>query len=417
MASENRRTKVCKKCGRELPLKKFNKIYGKNWMTTCKECVAAARMKTCYENGLKLYRSDKSMRIKREYKKIHPSRLLPKKVSGIAHIKRDEKFVRLLDYKDTWISNYGRLIEKRDGVYHLLKASHLKSDKEYYYTLDKNVYFKTKKEWGYRRQKVRASVLVIQAFIVDYDMQNNTMCWHEGNDHKDNYYKNLYPVNEFQYTAIQELYEKQGTVSQDEIMDIVNAVEYKAENWNPWYFRRSYEGVGYIGTDDVDYSSDEYFRWRNMIQRCYSKKIHSYKPYYQGISVCEEWKNFSNFRIWYRDHMIPGAKMDLDKDLLCMGNKVYSPETCVFITHYLNTVFESRGIENNIQRNDEGTYSASMLVLNKRVDLGVFDSEEEARKGIESGRSRYIIDLAEKCKGKVPDCVYDAMMSWKMEVA
>ncbi len=137
-------------------------------------------------------------------------------------------------------------------------------------------------------------------------------------------------------------------------MDIVNAVEYKPENWNPWYFRRTYEGVGYLGTDDADYNSDEYNRWKNMIQRCYNKKIHKDKPYYKDKFVCEEWHNFANFRIWYREHMIPGEKVDLDKDLLCKESNMYSPETCVFMTHYLNTVFEDRGIKRTIKETDDG---------------------------------------------------------------
>lgn len=104
---KNNETKICKKCGRELPLSKYSKIYGKAWSVTCKDCIIDTRTKKYYENGLTLYNTDKSMRTKRNYKTIHKSRILTKAVSGIAHIAKDERFVRLLDYKDTWISNYG----------------------------------------------------------------------------------------------------------------------------------------------------------------------------------------------------------------------------------------------------------------------------------------------------------------------
>lgn len=413
---KNNETKICKKCGRELPLSKYSKIYGKAWAVTCKDCVIDTRTKKYYENGLTLYNTDKSMRTKRNYKTIHKSRILTKAVSGIAHIAKDERFVRLLDYKDTWISNYGRSIVKDGDKYKLLRCSRSHNNKELYYTLSKNVYFKTKKEWGHRRKKVKASDLVIQTFIVNYDMLNNTCIWHENNDIKDNYYKHLYPVTELQYGALKQIYDENGAVTETQIMDIINSVEYKPDNWNPWHFRRTYEGVGYLGTDDVDYNSDEYNRWKNMIQRCYNKKIHVYKPYYKDKSVCEEWLNFANFRIWYREHIILNEKLDLDKDLLVPNNNVYSPETCAFMTHYLNTVFEGRGVKRTIEKKEDG-FKVQMDILSKKMDVGTFDTKEEAYKGFSRFKEKYIKELAESCKGKVQDCVYNAMLNWKVEIA
>lgn len=65
---KNNETKICKKCGRELPLSKYSKIYGKAWSVTCKDCIIDTRTKKYYENGLTLYNTDKSMRTKRNYK-------------------------------------------------------------------------------------------------------------------------------------------------------------------------------------------------------------------------------------------------------------------------------------------------------------------------------------------------------------
>ena len=132
--------------------------------------------------------------------------------------------------------------------------------------------------------------------------------------------------------------------------------------------------------------------------------------------VCIEWQNYQNFKIWFDAHYIPGTKVDLDKDLLYKEGNIYSPETCAFMTHFLNTVFEDRGIESNIKQNDDGTYSVSMIVLNKKMDIGVFDSEEEAHIGFIDGKIDYICDLAEKCKGKVPDYVYEGMLNYKIEI-
>lgn len=420
MINDNNKTKICKKCGRELPLDKYA-ISNGYIRSFCKDCGNKYHREHCQakrmQANIELYKTDISMQIQHKYKDIHPSRILTKAVSGINYIARGEKFVSLLDYKSAWVSSYGRIIIKDDERYKLLKGSYSRKDKELYYTLDKNVYFKTKKEWGYRKVRVKASELVIQTFIVNYDMQNNTRVWHTDNNMKDNYYKHLYPVTELQYEAIKKVYDDTGVVSEEQIMSIINSVEYKYNGWNPKYFKRTYEGKGYNGANDVDHKSPEYLRWTNMIQRCYNKKIHKYKPYYKDKKVCEEWLNFANFRIWYREHIIEGAKVDLDKDILCQGNKVYSPETCVFVEHYINTVFEDRSSKRRIVQNKEKQYEVCMIVLNKNILFGTFDTKEEAENGYITGKKDYILKLAESCKGKVQDCLYNAMVNWNVEIA
>ena len=79
-----------------------------------------------------------------------------------------------------------------------------------------------------------------------------------------------------------------------------------------------------------------YYRvWHNMLQRCYSHKFQEHSPTYKGCSVSEEWLRFSNFRTWMECQDCEG--MQLDKDLLFAGNKVYSKEACVFVTREVNS--------------------------------------------------------------------------------
>lgn len=51
------------------------------------------------------------------------------------------------------------------------------------------------------------------------------------------------------------------------------------------------------------------------------------------------------------------------------------------------------------------------------MDVGTFDTKEEAYKGFSRFKEKYIKELAESCKGKVQDCVYNAMLNWKVEIA
>ena len=77
------------------------------------------------------------MHIQRQYKKINQDRILRKKISGIDFCAKDEKFVRLMYYKDAWISNYGRCIVYENGEYRLLRGSIDKWTGDTIYTLRK----------------------------------------------------------------------------------------------------------------------------------------------------------------------------------------------------------------------------------------------------------------------------------------
>lgn len=79
--------------------------------------------------------------------------------------------------------------------------------------------------------------------------------------------------------------------------------------------------------------------WFSMLKRCYGKGS-SYRRDYEGCSVDPHWHKFSNFKDFYDKFYFEGA--ELDKDLLILGNKVYSKEKCVFIPQWLNTFITIR---------------------------------------------------------------------------
>ena len=80
-----------------------------------------------------------------------------------------------------------------------------------------------------------------------------------------------------------------------------------------------------------------YKLWREMISRC-SPEYWEKNPSYKNTQVCEEWKYLSNF---YKDIQTlenydkwveHKEKYLLDKDLKGNGQKIYSKETCCFLT-------------------------------------------------------------------------------------
>lgn len=84
-----------------------------------------------------------------------------------------------------------------------------------------------------------------------------------------------------------------------------------------------------------------YRAWSNMLKRCYSERLQAKYPTYIGCMVCEEWHSFMTFRSWMIQQDWQGK--DLDKDLLIAGNKIYSPETCIFVSSQINSLLNDHG--------------------------------------------------------------------------
>ncbi len=83
-----------------------------------------------------------------------------------------------------------------------------------------------------------------------------------------------------------------------------------------------------------------YKMWNNMLTRCYSEKCQEKHPTYALCSVSDCWFTFSNFRAWVLTQQWEG--MEIDKDILVKGCKLYSSETCVFVSQSLNLFLTDR---------------------------------------------------------------------------
>jgi len=100
-----------------------------------------------------------------------------------------------------------------------------------------------------------------------------------------------------------------------------------------------------VGINDVpgSWGKPYYRRWEAMFNRCYSKKT---KSTYVGCSVDPKWHHLSDFKRWYEEQGDVTGK-EMDKDIISPGNKVYSPDKCIFVSPALNNFFtksdKSRG--------------------------------------------------------------------------
>lgn len=101
-----------------------------------------------------------------------------------------------------------------------------------------------------------------------------------------------------------------------------------------------------VGINDAPFKTShfgeqlpEYKHWLNMLSRAYDVRVYKKQPNYIGTEVCSEWLYFMNFREWALPKIQDG--FELDKDILVQGNKVYSPDTCLFVPKWVNSFIAS----------------------------------------------------------------------------
>lgn len=95
-------------------------------------------------------------------------------------------------------------------------------------------------------------------------------------------------------------------------------------------------GLGYLGFGPHKANDPAYDLWYAVMQRCYNPKRYNNftGKSYDDVTVCKEWHNYQNFADFYVNNYVEGYQ--LDKDILKPGCKVYSPDTCMFVSRSVN---------------------------------------------------------------------------------
>jgi hypothetical protein len=192
-------------------------------------------------------------------------------------------------------------------------------------------------------------------------------------------------------------------------------------------YDKTINGVGYLGKGIYKYfaNSRQYSTWSNMIKRCYSEKQHEVRPTYIGCTVCEEWHNFQNFAKWYDKNIysLTNEIMNLDKDILIKGNKIYSPENCVFAPIRINSLFiqskSKRGIYPigvSFHKRDKKFRSQCHDESDSQHFLGSFPTPEEAFSAYKTYKENLIKQIAEEYKPLIPNNLYTAMINYQVEI-
>ena len=197
-------------------------------------------------------------------------------------------------------------------------------------------------------------------------------------------------------------------------------------------YDKSVYGVGYLG--EGKYVSKEqnkkehtkqYETWIRMLDRCYSFNYKNNFHTYIECYTCEEWHNFQNFAKWYDENIyeINNENIELDKDILFKGNKIYSPENCIFVPQKINNLFTRRNASRGdlpigvgIYEHDKTKYRAKCNNEKKLIYLGIHNNILDAFNAYKKYKGELIIEIAKEYKDKIPKELCDAMYKYKIEI-
>ena len=186
-------------------------------------------------------------------------------------------------------------------------------------------------------------------------------------------------------------------------------------------------GVGVIGecltVDSCGNRLKEYQVWKGMLERCYSHKFQAKKPTYKGCTVSDSFKYYPYFKEWCNKQIgFDQVGWHLDKDILSKGNKVYSEDTCCFVPQEINSLL----VRSNATRGKYplgvsyltrlGMFEASVSFGGRNKRIGRFYNAQEAFYAYKEVKESHIKEVANKWKDRIDPRVYNALMSWNIEI-
>jgi hypothetical protein len=152
------------------------------------------------------------------------------------------------------------------------------------------------------------------------------------------------------------------------------------------------------GPDGKQVLCPYYDAWKGMLERAYCPKFHARYPTYTGVTVCKEWHSFMAFRAWMEAQDWLGKQ--LDKDIIAPGNKVYSPDTCAFVSPAINTLLLDCGAARGewpigvAWHKLARKFRAQIAATGRTKHLGLFTCPHEAHMAWRKAKLRLIREAA-----------------------
>lgn len=179
-------------------------------------------------------------------------------------------------------------------------------------------------------------------------------------------------------------------------------------------------GYGFMGEGPFNSTENkkEHVHWKGLLERSYCIKFAIKSPSYSGVYTTAKWHNFQNFAEWCQTATGFGNKgWELDKDLLIKGNRVYSPETCVFLPYEINGLIvkgtRKSELPIGVTKSEYGyrAYCSDRgKTLSKRST-----SLEECFEWYKETKENIIKSMADEYKNELDSLAYEALYNYRVE--
>jgi len=158
-----------------------------------------------------------------------------------------------------------------------------------------------------------------------------------------------------------------------------------------------------------------YSCWASMVFRSFGPIFKKLNPTYKEVTMCNEFKDYYFFFDWFNENYyeVPGQRTALDKDILVPGNKVYSPEACVFLPACINTFISQTGVNNRIKLLKSGVYSLNIVIDGKLTNFGCYSSYDVALNMLKQIKKERLLALSKTFWDYLPQIVKDAIEAWE----
>ena len=174
----------------------------------------------------------------------------------------------------------------------------------------------------------------------------------------------------------------------------------------------------------------EYQTWVNIINRCYNNRNTNRDRTYSDCSLDEKWLYFPNFYRWIisqpnYEKWKKDTSWQIDKDILCKGNRIYSENTCCLVPNYINQIFKSskrkRGVlPIGVSKDKDGRIFAQCVDSSTGTNkfLGNFSTADEAFTAYKTFKEKMIKQIAEKeyQQGNISIACYEGLMKYNIEI-
>lgn len=160
--------------------------------------------------------------------------------------------------------------------------------------------------------------------------------------------------------------------------------------------------------------------WHNMKRRCLDGgSYQSRYPTYRGCTLHQDFSKFENFMLWAVEQVGFGCDgYQLDKDILIPGNKVYGPNTCVFVPRSINSMLthnktNSNGLPTGVLR-IRSKFRAQIKADGVVKTIGYFDDIESASCAYKKAKKAEITRQAHLYRDKIDPRVFVALIEYEV---